>query len=246
MATASRMAGTPLAARQVTSVTDGMAQAAGCHRVAASPPFTTERPIAMDKKLLSRRTAATLAAVALLGTQIAACTTTSPSAQGSDVMTSTNKHATTNSQADSALSRLYTTADGSRELVARAKGVLVFPSVLNAGFVVGGQYGEGVLRSGGRPLGYYNIASASIGFQAGAQSRALIILFMTDEALNKFRASQGWTAGVDATVALAKIGANGAVDTNTAQQPVIGFVLTNAGLMAGASVEGTKITKLNE
>lgn len=92
----------------------------------------------MDKKLLSRRTAATLAAAALLGTQIAACTTTSPSAQGSDVMTSTNKHATTNSQADSTLSRLYSTADGSRELVSRAKGVLVFPSVLNAGFVIGG------------------------------------------------------------------------------------------------------------
>lgn len=159
-------------------------------------------------------------------------------------MTSTNKHATTNSQADSVLSRLYTTADGSRELVGRAKGVLVFPSVLNAGFVVGGQYGEGVLRTGGgRPLGYYNIASASVGFQAGAQSRALIILFMTDEALQKFQASQGWTAGVDATVALAKIGANGAIDTNTAQQPIIGFNLTNAGLMAGASVEGTKITK---
>ncbi|AYB60419.1 YSC84-related protein [Ralstonia solanacearum] len=200
----------------------------------------------MNKKLLSRRTAAALAAVALLGTQIAACTTTSPNAQGSDVMTSTNKHATTNSQADSALSRLYTTADGSRELVSRAKGVLVFPSVLNAGLIVGGQYGEGVLRSGGRPLGYYNIASASLCFQDGAQSRALVILFMTDDALNKFRASEGWTAGVDATVALAKIGANGAVDTNTARQPVIGFVLTNAGLMAGASIEGTKITKLNE
>ena len=196
----------------------------------------------MNKNLISRRTAATLAAIALLGTQIAACTTTSPNAAGSDVMTSTNKHATTNSQADSVLSRLYTTADGSRELVGRAKGVLVFPSVLNAGFVVGGQYGEGVLRTGGgRPLGYYNIASASGGFQA--QSRALIILFMTDEALQKFQASQGWTAGVDATVALAKIGANGAIDTNTAQQPIIGFNLTNAGLMAGASVEGTKITK---
>lgn len=91
----------------------------------------------MNKNLLSRRTAATLAAVALLGTQIAACTTTSPKAEGSDVMTSTNKHATTNSQADSVLSRLYTTANGSRELVGRAKGVLVFPSVLNAGFADG-------------------------------------------------------------------------------------------------------------
>ena len=196
----------------------------------------------MKKNLISRQTivtrAAALAAVALLGTQIAACTTTSPNAQGSDVMSSTNKHATTNSQADSVLSRLYTTANGSRELVGRAKGVLVFPSVLNAGFVVGGQYGEGVLRTGGgRPLGYYNIASASVGFQAGAQSRALIILFMTDEALQKFQNSQGWTAGVDATVALAKIGVNGAVDTNTAQQPIIGFNLTNAGLMAGASID---------
>ena len=70
-------------------------------------------------------------------------------------------------------------------------------------------------------------------------------MFLTPEAYDKFVRSNGWTAGVDATVALATIGANGVLDTNTAQSPIVGFVMTNAGLMAGLSLEGSKITKLD-
>jgi lipid-binding SYLF domain-containing protein len=147
---------------------------------------------------------------------------------------------------DSTLQRLYATVAGSRELVAKASGVLVFPSVLQAGFVVGAQYGKGSLRAGGRTVGYYSTTSGSLGLQAGAQSKALIFLFMTQDALNKFRSSDGWSAGADASVALVKMGANGTIDTTTASKPVQAFVLTNAGLMADASLQGTKVSRLTE
>jgi lipid-binding SYLF domain-containing protein len=80
--------------------------------------------------------------------------------------------------------------------------------------------------------------------QIGAQSKAIIFAFLTQEALDRFMQSQGWAAGADATVALAKIGANGNLDTSTAMSPVVAFVLTNAGLMAGISLEGTKVSRL--
>jgi len=147
---------------------------------------------------------------------------------------------------DSTLQRLYATVGGSRELVAKASGVLVFPSVLQAGFVVGAQYGKGSLRVGGHTVGYYSTTSGSLGLQAGAQSKALIFLFMTQDALAKFRNSDGWSAGADASVALVRMGANGAIDTTTASKPVQAFVLTNAGLMADASLQGTKVSRLNE
>jgi lipid-binding SYLF domain-containing protein len=133
---------------------------------------------------------------------------------------------------------------GSRELVAKARGVLVFPSVLQAGFIVGGQYGEGALRVAGTSVGYYSTVSGSFGLQAGAQSKAIIFLFMTQDALDKFRNSDGWSVGADASVALVKMGANGAVDTTTATAPVEVFILTNAGLMADVSLAGTKVSKL--
>lgn len=146
---------------------------------------------------------------------------------------------------DEALSRLYANNPGSRELVAKARGVLVFPRVLAAGLVVGGQYGDGRMTTGGRTEGYYRLASGSLGWQIGAESKAVIFLFMTDDALNKFRASNGWSGGVDASVALLKAGANGSIDVNSARAPVVAFEQTNTGLMANASLQGTKITKID-
>ncbi|TAM06044.1 MAG: hypothetical protein EPN70_06885 [Paraburkholderia sp.] len=145
---------------------------------------------------------------------------------------------------DGALNKLFTTVPGSHELVAKARGVLVFPSVLQAGFIVGGQYGEGALRVGGATVGYYSTVSGSLGLQAGAQSKAVIFCFMTQDSLNRFRASEGWSAGADASVALVKMGANGAVDTTTATAPVQVFIVTNAGLMGDVSLAGTKVTRL--
>jgi lipid-binding SYLF domain-containing protein len=107
------------------------------------------------------------------------------------------------------LARLYATTSGSPELVSKARGVLVFPSVIQGGFWVGGQYGEGALREGGQTAGYYSTAGGSFGLQIGAQSKAIIFLFMTQDALDRFRNSDGWAVGADATVAVVKIGANG-------------------------------------
>jgi lipid-binding SYLF domain-containing protein len=123
--------------------------------------------------------------------------------------------------------------------------VLVFPSVLEVGFIVGGQYGEGALRVGGATVGYYSTVSGSFGLEAGAQSKALIFLFLTPDALSKFQSSNGWTAGVDSSVALVKVGANGVIDSQTASQPVDCIVLTNSGLMANVSLQGTKVSHLD-
>lgn len=144
---------------------------------------------------------------------------------------------------DQTLNTLYTSVPGSRELVAKSSGVLVFPRVLQAAFGVGGEYGEGALRIGGRHAGYYSTASASFGFQAGAQSKALVYLFMTQDALDKFQKSSGWTAGADASVSLIKVGANGTIDTSSISNSVNAFALTNAGLFGGVNLNGSKITK---
>ena len=185
-----------------------------------------------------------LFAAAALGLALAlgACSTTTSSGGGA---TSSDKRASIDANVNGALTKLYAQDPQSRSMVAKARGVLVFPSVVSAGFVVGGSYGQGSLLVDGRPVGYYSTAAGSVGLLAGAESKAMYILFMTDESLNKFRASNGWTAGADASVSLMKTGASAGIDTQTAQQPVVGYVLTNAGLMANLAIDGTKITRLD-
>ena len=130
------------------------------------------------------------------------------------------------------------------KLAAKSRGMLVFPKVYKAGIGIGGEYGEGALRIGDQNVAYYSTAAASIGFQLGAQRKAQVILFMTDDALNKFRNSEGWEAGVDGSVAIASLGAGDSIDTNTAQQPIIGFIFSNEGLMFNLTLEGSKFTKI--
>ncbi|KVC83686.1 hypothetical protein WJ47_30930 [Burkholderia ubonensis] len=193
----------------------------------------------MQKRNLALKAAAALIVGSLA---LAGCTTTPD--KPDTAATNASKRQAIDSSVDATLSRLYSTVKGSRELVAKSRGVLVFPEVLQAGFIVGGQSGNGALRVGGSTVGYYNTSSLSVGLQAGAQSKAIVFLFMTQESLNEFRSSDGWAAGAGASVALVKMGANGAVDTNTATAPVQVFVLTNAGLMGDVSINGTKVTKL--
>ncbi|MBN3836782.1 YSC84-related protein [Burkholderia sp. Ac-20344] len=193
----------------------------------------------MQKRNLVLKAAAALivGSLALTG-----CTTTPD--KPDNAATNASKRQAIDSSVDATLSRMYSTVKGSRELVAKSRGVLVFPDVLQAGFIVGGQSGNGALRVGGSTVGYYNTSSLSVGLQAGAQSKAIVFLFMTQEALDEFRGSDGWAAGAGASVALVKMGANGAVDTTTATAPVQVVVLTNAGLMGDVSINGTKVTKL--
>ncbi|QGZ57768.1 BPSL1445 family SYLF domain-containing lipoprotein [Paraburkholderia acidiphila] len=194
---------------------------------------------------MQRRNFMLTAAVTLAsgGLTLAGCTTTTDT--NSTASQNMSKRQSIDASVDGTLSRLFSTVKGSHELLAKSRGVLVFPEVLQAGFIVGAQYGEGALRVGGATVGYYSTASGSFGLQAGAQSKALIFAFMTQDALDKFRATDGWAAGADASVALVTVGANGVIDTNTATHPVEAFVLTNAGLMADVSLAGTKVTRLN-
>lgn len=145
---------------------------------------------------------------------------------------------------DVALEQFHQDVRGAKEFLKSAKGVLVFPSVLKAGFGIGGEYGEGALRIGGKTVDYYNTAAASIGFQLGAQSKRVIIVFMQNDALKKFRESAGWEAGVDGSVALIELGAGGSIDTTNIQDPIVGFVFGNKGLMYNLTLEGSKFTKI--
>lgn len=124
-----------------------------------------------------------------------------------------------------------------------SKGMLIFPSVVGGSLVIGAEYGRGALQVGGVTQRYHSIAEESLGPQVGAQSKAIIYLFTPQEALDKFLACKGWTVGFDATVALALISANGHIDKATMRAPVVGFVLANAGLEVGASIEGMKVTE---
>ena len=183
------------------------------------------------------------AALAASGLALAGCTTT-PLGSGNSAAQNAARRNSIDASVDATLTRLYSTVTGSRELLAKSSGVLVFPSVIAAGFWFGGQYGTGALRVNGRTEGYYSTLGGSFGLQIGAQSKAIIFAFMNQGALDNFVNSQGWSAGADATVALVTVGANGTIDTSTATSPVEAFVLTNAGLMAGVSLEGVKISRL--
>ena len=189
----------------------------------------------MNLRSIGLAVALGLGSIAMVG-----CTTTPKGAEASGP----TARAAIDREVDATLSRLYSTVPGTREMVQRAAGVLVFPSVVGGSFVVGAEYGKGALREGGI-TGYYSMTAGSIGFQAGGQSKAVIYVFNTGEALQKFKASNGWTAGADATVAVGKIGANGSVDTETMKQAVSSFILTNVGLEAGASVGAAKVTRIS-
>jgi lipid-binding SYLF domain-containing protein len=147
---------------------------------------------------------------------------------------------------DVALDRFGREVNGAQEYLKAAKGVLVIANVVQAGFIVGGEYGEGALRIDGKTVDYYNIVAGSFGFQIGAQRKDIILVFIDEAALKKFRSSDNWQAGVDGTVTLVTVGAEGSVDTTKINQPIVGFVFGQKGLMAGETVEGSKITKLKK
>jgi len=147
---------------------------------------------------------------------------------------------------DAAMERFAKEIKGSGELIQKAQGVLAFAGVVKAGIGIGGEYGEGTLRIGGKTVDYYSIASGSIGFQFGAQKKDIIIIFLESSALAKFRASSGWKAGVDGSVVLIDIGAGGSIDTDNIKAPIVGFVVGQKGLMYNLTLEGSKISRLKK
>ncbi|MFQ5584119.1 MAG: YSC84-related protein [Calditrichia bacterium] len=149
-----------------------------------------------------------------------------------------------NASVNESIKSFYEKVSAAKGLAEKAEGVLVFPSIIKAGFGIGGEYGEGALRIKGETVDYYSSAAASIGFQIGAQSKTVILMFMTKKALKEFRDSKGWEVGVDASVALIEVGAGGSLDTTNLKQPILGFVVGQKGLMYNLTLEGSKMTKL--
>lgn len=150
-----------------------------------------------------------------------------------------------------ALGKLFSEHPGSRDLAARSKAILIMPDIVKGGFIVGGSYGEGALRlndgSGqfGTTTEYYSVGAASVGLQAGIQETSHALFFLTDGALSSFRTSNGWEAGVDAEVTFPEAGFNIGTNSSILEKPVIGFVFDEDGLLAGASLEGAKYTRID-
>jgi lipid-binding SYLF domain-containing protein len=150
-----------------------------------------------------------------------------------------------NRSADQAVQDFRQQVNGADVFLNQAAGYLVFPKVYKGGIGVGGETGEGVLRVGGSPVGYYRLAAGSVGFQLGAQAKSIVIAFMTREALDRFRKSEGWRVGVDGSVALIDIGAGKTIDSDNVRDPVVGFIYGSMGLMYNLTLEGTKFTKID-
>ncbi len=149
-----------------------------------------------------------------------------------------------NTSATAALKHFYALNPANRKLADKAAGVLIFARVTKGGAGVAGEFGEGVLRLKGETAGYYSVGSASIGITLGVGRHSEIIMFMTQESLDKFMKSEGWSVGADTAVALVSEGAGGQYDSRTIDKPIIGFVFGQKGLLADLSLEGSKITKI--
>src|SRR5215510_10871727 len=145
--------------------------------------------------------------------------------------------------ADEAIVKFDNEIKGGKAFLTSSKGVLVFPTVIKGGAGFGGEYGEGALRVAGKTIDYYSMLQGSFGLQLGGEVKTVYLVFLEQEALNKFRAGEGWKAGVDGSVSLATLGAGGTIDTNTLKDPIVAFILGQKGLMYNLSLEGTKFTK---
>ncbi|MDF3918558.1 lipid-binding SYLF domain-containing protein [Salinicola salarius] len=189
--------------------------------------------------ILWRRIALGIMAGVLLAGGLSACTTTTSADRESRI----SQREQLDQDVQQTLDRLYRSVPASRALADRAEGVLVFPGVLGASFIVGASHGDGLLLVDGAKTGYYTTTSGSIGFQADAQSQAVIYMLMTEKALNRVRSDNGWSIGASAGVAVADIGANGQITNDTANQEVVAFVMNNQGIQGGVSLSGAKISK---
>jgi len=152
--------------------------------------------------------------------------------------------ATIDARVDATLNQMYLTYPGTRDLAARASGVLVMPLVTEVGLGFGGSYGRGALRLGPSTVDYYSVASGSAGLQIGAQQFSHVLFFMTPESMSEFRRSQGWAAGADIEYAFREQSDMLRAETTTSLAPVIAVVFGQTGLRLGATLEGSKYTRI--
>jgi len=148
--------------------------------------------------------------------------------------------------ARSTLVSLYEKSPAAKALGEKAKGILVFPGIAKGGFIVGGQYGEGVLLKDGNPSAYYNTVQLSYGLQAGVEKYGYVLFFMSDSAMGWIDKSAGWELGTGPTIVVVDSGAAKAMTTTTLQSQIYAFFINSKGLMAGLGLQGTKITKINK
>jgi len=144
-----------------------------------------------------------------------------------------------------ALQTLYKTEPVAETLSRTAKAVLVFPNIIKAGLVFGGSYGEGELIEGSKVVDYYNSVTGSWGLQAGAQSYGYAVFLMTDKAIQYVKDTKGWEIGVGPTVVVVDEGLAKNLSTSSLKDDAYAFIFSQQGLMAGVSIEGTKITKID-
>ncbi|MGZ8196498.1 MAG: lipid-binding SYLF domain-containing protein [Methylosarcina sp.] len=146
---------------------------------------------------------------------------------------------------DFALSELYENNPAARKLAKQAKGILVFPRIVKAGFMVGAQYGRGgALRVRGRTVGYYNSVAASYGMQAGVQAYGYALFFMSDVSMDYLNRSEGWEIGVGPSIVVVDAGTAKSLTTTTARDNIYAFIFGQRGLMAGIGLQGSKITRI--
>ncbi len=147
---------------------------------------------------------------------------------------------------DAALQKLYDRNPAAKALAKDAKGILVFPGILKAGLIIGGQLGEGALRIAGNTAGYYRTVAASYGLQAGAQKYGYALFFMKEEAIKYLDSSKGWEIGVGPTLVVVDEGVAKNLSTTTAKADIYAFCFDQAGLMAGIGLQGTKVSKIDK
>ncbi len=147
-------------------------------------------------------------------------------------------------EVDLAIEKFKKEVTGGENFLPQVKGYLVFPNVVKAGLIIGGKYGEGALRIDGKTKYYYEMAAASIGFQAGAQKYTMLIAFLSDTALDNFVNSNGWEAGVDGTITVSDWGKSKDLTSFSFEKPIIAFIYGEKGLMASISIAGTKFRRI--
>jgi lipid-binding SYLF domain-containing protein len=155
------------------------------------------------------------------------------------------KAAELDKKVNEAMAKLLASSEAAKNLSKVAKGILVFPTVKKAGFMVGGQRGEGALRIGGKTAGYYKTTAASFGLQAGGQKFSYAMFFMTDGALEYLKNSKGWEVGVGPSVVVVDEGVARSLTTSTAKESIYVFFFGQKGLMAGLGIQGSKITQFH-
>ncbi len=172
----------------------------------------------------------------LLVGALAACATQTESEKGVE-------RSTLVQQARASLTELYGLRQVAKTLSTDAQGVLVFPSIVSASLVVGGQTGDGVLFVDNQPVAYYDVSGLSFGFQAGGQAYSQVLMFMTPEALAKFRDGAGFEVGVDGGVTVVDADLATRLNTNNLQNDIVAFIFSGSGLAGGVALDGTKYTK---